>query len=95
MGARHTACLFLMGAGLCMLMLLLFPVVHAPFVVVHGPITVLRALRNISLLYLLIRGTLLVVFGRLFLRFLSLLAPGDGTGALRSQNPALVCALRC
>lgn len=54
-----------MAAGIAILVLLIVPAVHLPFVVVHGPVTALRAQRAAWLFVLLLRAAAFLSAGTL------------------------------
>ena len=96
MTSRQMAQGLLLAVGLSILVLLMIPVVHVPCLVVHGPVTALRAQRAALLLDFLMRaaaflfvGMLLPVlsepalFGRILLPISEL------------SDLSLNCALRC
>lgn len=56
MSSRQIAQGLFMAAGIAILVLLIVPAVHLPFVVVHGPMTALRAQRAAWLFILLLRA---------------------------------------
>jgi hypothetical protein len=95
MSSRQIARGLFMAAGIAILVLLVVPAVHVPFVIVHGPMTALRAQRAASLFILLLRASAFLFAGLL------LTAPynskvGFCPPPLRSSTPLqLSCAWRC
>ena len=85
-----------MAAGIAILVLLIVPAVHLPFVVVHGPVTALRAQRAAWLFVLLLRAAAFLSAGTL----LTIPHPskeGFCPSALRSAIAVhhLSCVWRC
>jgi hypothetical protein len=95
MSSRQIARRLFMAVGIAILVLLIVPAVHVPFLVIHGPMTALRAQRAASLFILLLRASAFLFAGLL------LAAPynskvGFSPPPLRSSTPLqLSCAWRC
>ena len=95
MSSRQIAQGLFMAAGIAMLVLLIVPAIHLPFVVVHGPVTALRAQRAAWLFNLLLRAAAFLFVGLL------LTTPrnskvGFGPPPLRSSaHFDLSCVRRC
>lgn len=53
----------LLTAGIAVVALLVLPAVHVPFIVVHGPLTALRAQRAALLFQILIQMSALTIAG--------------------------------
>jgi len=86
----------LLVASLTILALLITPVVHVPYIVVHGPMTALRAQRAAALFNALIGGSAFLFVG-LLLALQDLWTtskPGSTTLELPSSR-YLSCSLRC
>ena len=65
MTSRQMAQGLLLAAGLSILVLLMIPAVHVPCLVVHGPVTALRAQRTALLLDFLMRAAAFLFVGML------------------------------
>lgn len=63
MNSRPIAQSLFLLAGIAILLLLIVPAVHVPFVVVHGPLTALRAQRAASLVSFLLRAAAFMFLG--------------------------------
>ena len=96
MSPYQTACLFLLTAGLCMVVLLLMPVAHASLIVIHGPMTALRSFRFAAFFRWLLQASLLLLAAILppRLLFRSFLAEASFTKAGLSVY-TLNSPLRC
>lgn len=95
MSSRQIAQGLFMAAGVAMLVLLIVPAVHLPFVVVHGPLTALRAQRAAWLFGLLLRAAAFLFMG-LLLTTTSNSKVGFGPTPLRaSTHFDLSCVWRC
>jgi hypothetical protein len=68
MSWRQVAYGLLLAAGIAILVLLIMPAVHVPFIVVHGPVSALRAQRSAWLFRLLLQGMAFLLAGFLPLR---------------------------
>lgn len=96
MNSRQIVQLLLLAAGLSILVLLMIPAVHVPCVVVHGPVTALRAQRAAWLFHFLMRAAAFLFVGMLLpllcqpALFRRILLPISELGDL-----SLNCALRC
>jgi hypothetical protein len=95
MSSRQLAYGLCLAAGIAILVLLVMPAVHVPFIVVHGPVTALRAQRSAWLLCLLVQAAAFLVAE-------VLLPPlPSGTLTLTVPKPSIVVqsspnlALRC
>jgi hypothetical protein len=96
MRSRQTVQTVLLLAGVAILALLIIPAVHVPFVVLHGPMTALRAPRAASLLAILLRATAFVFAGLLTARPLRDQNFQIGPRAFSAATPLrLSCAMRC
>jgi hypothetical protein len=95
MSSRQIAQSLFLAAGIAIVVLLILPAVHLPCIVVHGPLSALRAQRAAWLLDLLMRAAAFLFLGFLLPRSHSahgefLLLP------LGSANPIVVsCSMRC
>ena len=87
--------LFLM-AGIAILALLFVPAVHVPFIVVHGPMSALRAQRAAWMFQLLIQTSALSVAG-FYIPVRALIRHSQNEPSLTSSKCSwnLICALRC
>jgi len=96
MGSRQMMVGFLLAAGIAVVLLLVTPVVHFPGIVVHGPMTALRAQRAARLFAALIRAAALL-FAGLLLRYQTMRTSLQGAMACLkvSSSPHLSCTLRC
>ena len=68
MSWRQVAYGLLLAAGIAILVLLIVPAVHVPFIVVHGPVSALRAQRSAWLFGLLLQAMAFLLVGVLPLR---------------------------
>lgn len=68
MSWRRVAYGLLLAAGIAVLVLLIMPAVHVPFIVVHGPVSALRAQRSAWLFSLLLQAMAFLLAGVLPLR---------------------------
>lgn len=68
MSWRQVAYVLLLAAGIAILVLLIVPAVHVPFIVVHGPVSALRAQRLAWLFCLLLQALAFLLAGVLPLR---------------------------
>ncbi|PYY12711.1 MAG: hypothetical protein DMG61_15885 [Acidobacteria bacterium] len=86
----------LIAVGIAVLVLLITPTVHVPYIVVHGPMTALRAQRAAALFNALMGAGALLFVG-LFLHLGRLWAsPQQGIAPVKVSNaPHLSCTLRC
>jgi hypothetical protein len=86
--------LFLM-AGIAVVALLIMPAVHVPFIVVHGPMSALRAQRAAWVFKLLIQMAALTI-AALCVRF-DLVAAYEGDASLNSSHLSAImnCVRRC
>lgn len=95
MSLRRIAQVVFLAAGVAILVLLIVPAVHVPFIVIHGPATALRAQRSAALFDLLLRAVAFL-FAGVLLPFLAAheivisVSPRVSLSALR-----LSYALRC
>jgi len=96
MNSRLIVVGLLIVTSLAILALLITPVVHVPYIVVHGPMSALRAQRAAALFNALIGASAIFFAGLIFvlhaLRTTSRL--GSTTFELLSA-PHLSCSLRC
>jgi hypothetical protein len=97
MNSRLIAVALLTVASIAILALLIMPVVHVPYVVVHGPMTALLAHRSAALFNALMgAGASLVVASLFALRDLRTISKrGSTTFELSSPLTHLSCSLRC
>lgn len=65
MSSRQVAYGLFLAAGIAILVLLIMPAVHVPFIVVHGPVTALRAQRSAWLFRLLVQAAAFLLAGLL------------------------------
>ena len=96
MSSRQVIQGIFLTVGIAILALLFMPAVHAPFVVMHGPMTALRAQRAAWLLNFLIQAAAFLFAGMLLppLRFFAM----SEVGTLPFGESSLLrlsCALRC
>ena len=82
MSSRQIAQSLFLAAGIAILVLLVVPAVHLPFVVVHGPLTALRAQRAAWLVSFLLRAAAFLFLGFVF----PVLSKREITG-LRTMSP--------
>ncbi|MBV9074483.1 MAG: hypothetical protein JOZ10_12685 [Acidobacteria bacterium] len=95
MSSRQIVEVFLLTAGLCIVVLLMTPVVHVPCIVVHGPASALRAQRAALLFVLLMQAAAFL--------FLGILSPASRVRVFLSvftveenlASPPIAGALRC
>ena len=96
MSSRQIARSLFLAAGISILVLLILPAVHVPCIVVHGPLTALRAQRAAWMLNFLMRAAAFLFAGLL----LPLLqhranAPFDLLSLGVSTSARLSWAMRC
>ncbi len=65
MNSRQLAYGLFLAAGIAILVLLIMPAVHVPFIVVHGPVSALRAQRSAWLFRLLVQAAAFLLAGLL------------------------------
>jgi hypothetical protein len=84
-------------AGVAILALLITPVVHVPYIVLHGPMSALRAQRAATLFNTMIgAGFFLLLFGLHFAQQdLSATSKQGSTTLGLSSPPHLSCSRRC
>ncbi len=63
MHSRQVIQALLLTAGIAVVALLILPAVHVPFIVVHGPVSALRAQRAALLFQILIQTSALTLAG--------------------------------
>jgi hypothetical protein len=96
MRSRQTVQTLLLLAGIAILALLIVPAVHLPFVVLHGPMSALRAQRAASLLAFVLRAAAFLFAGLFTARRLGLQSSQSGPRAVSALTPlSLSCAMRC
>lgn len=96
MSSRQIARGVFLAAGIAILVLLVVPAVHVPFVIVHGPLTALRAQRAAWLFNLLLRASAFLFAGLLLVPLSRRIMPGFCPPPLHSSSPLyLSCAWRC
>jgi hypothetical protein len=96
MRSPQTVQTLLLLAGIAILALLIIPAVHVPFVVLHGPMTALRAQRAASVLNFLLRAAAFLFAGLLIAPPLSVRDSQTGPRAVSAANSLrLSCAMRC
>jgi len=94
-GSRQVVQGIFLAAGIAILVLLFMPAVHAPFVVMHGPMTALRAQRAAWMIRVLLQAAAFL-FAGLLLPLLNLLPLEFGALPVGGLSPLrLGCALRC
>ena len=96
MSSRQIAQGLFMAAGIAILVLLIVPAVHLPFVMVHGPLTALRAQRAAWLFILLLKAAAFLFVGLLLMTAHNSKV-GFGPPPLRSSSAhfGLSCVWRC
>ena len=65
MSSRQVCYGIFLAAGIAILVLLIMPAVHVPFIVVHGPVSALRAQRSAWLFRLLVLAAAFLFAGLL------------------------------
>jgi hypothetical protein len=96
MRSRQAVQTVLLLAGIAILALLIIPTVHVPFVVLHGPMTALRAQRAASVLNFLLRAAAFLFAGLLTAPPLRDQNFQIGPRAFTAATPlGLSCAMRC
>ncbi|PYY23255.1 MAG: hypothetical protein DMG62_09175 [Acidobacteria bacterium] len=97
MNSRQMIVGLLLAVGIAVLVLLITPVVHVPYIVLHGPMTALRAQRAAALFNAILSACASLFVGSLFaLRGLgTTLERANITLELSSPPPHLSCSLRC
>lgn len=96
MTSRQMVVGLLLAAGVAIVVLLMTPVVHLPYIVLHGPMTALRAQRAVALFNALLCACASLFVGLLFvLRELRTTSKQGGTTLELSSAPHLSCSLRC
>jgi hypothetical protein len=95
MSSRQVACGLFLAAGVAILALLIMPAVHLPFIVVHGPVSALRAQRSASLLRFMVQAAAFLLAGLLPLpsspAIVKFCLPKPNSFARMSPNLALRC----
>ena len=96
MNSRQIVVGLLLAAGIAVVVLLITPAVHVPYVVLHGPMTALRAQRAAKLFVALIRAAALI-FAGLLLPLRSMRTSLEEASACPSVSSPLhlSCTLRC
>jgi len=96
MNSRLIVVGLLIVTSLAILALLITPVVHVPYIVVHGPMSALRAQRAAALFNALIGASAIFFAGLIFVlhALLTTSRLGSTTFELPSA-PYLSCSLRC
>lgn len=96
MNSRLIVVGLLIVTSLAILALLITPVVHVPYIVVHGPMSALRAQRAAALFDALIGASAIVFAGLLFaLQDLRTTSRPGSTSFEVPNAPHLSCSLRC
>jgi len=96
MRSRQTVQTLLLLAGIAILALLIVPAVHLPFVVLHGPMSALRAQRAASLLAFLLRAAAFLFAGLLTAPRVGRQSSQSCPRAVSAANRiGLSCAMRC
>jgi hypothetical protein len=96
MRSRQVVQTLLLLAGIAILALLIVPAVHLPFVVLHGPMSALRAQRAASLLNFLLRAAAFLFAGLVGVPQLRRQNSQNGPQVASAANPlGLSCAMRC
>jgi hypothetical protein len=96
MRSRQIVQTLLLLAGIAILALLITPAVHVPFVVLHGPMSALRAQRAASLLAFALWAAAFLFSGLLIGPRFRLHISQSGIQRFRAANPLnLSCAMRC
>ena len=86
----------LIVASVAILALLIMPSVHVPYIVVHAPMTALRAQRAAALFNALIGGNAFLFLGLLFTPWHGrVICRREGTTLELPGSPHLTCSLRC
>jgi len=95
MSSRQVIQGIFLAVGIAILVLLFMPAVHAPFVVMHGPMTALRAQRAAWMLRVLLQAAAFL-FAGLLLPLLRLFPSEFAAFPLSELSPLrLSCSLRC
>lgn len=96
MNSRQMVVGLLLAAGIAIVLLLMMPVVHLPYIVLHGPMTALRAQRAAKLFNAFLCACASLFVGSLFVfRELRTTSKQGGTTLELSSPPHLSCSLRC
>jgi len=99
MSSRQVIQGIFLAAGIAILVLLFMPAVHAPFVVMHGPMTALRAQRAAWMIRVLLQAAAFLFAGLLLplpLPLLHLFPLEFGALPVSELSPLrLSCTLRC
>ena len=96
MNSRLIVVGLLIAAGIAVLALLITPVVHLPYIVVHGPMSALRAQRAAALFKALLSACASLFVGLVFAIREMRKAAARGSTPFEVSDPLdLSCALRC